>query len=302
MNSVILTDWNWIRVFLAVCERGSLSAAARELGMSQPTLSRHIQQMEHKTGLNLFKRTTQGLTPTIAAQNLLAPCQQMQQLAHGLEREISGQNQTLQGNIRISANELVGMYLLPAAITQFQNMHPQVSLELLIDNEVSNLNKREADLALRMFRPTQADLVVKRLPNLPLAMFGEENYLNKYGTPESVQDLLDHKLIGFDEVSSYVDLAQARDWPLKRDSFVVRTDNLLTQIALLKSGAGLVVTHKALGDALPNIRQVLPKIDIPELEFWLVCHSDVHYNRAIREFMLFLGKWFQDDPYAHSQF
>ena len=302
MNNTILTDWNWIRVFLAVCEQGSLSAAARNLGMSQPTLSRHIQQMEHATGLNLFKRTTQGLTPTAAAQNLLAPCQQMQQVAHGLEREISGQNQTLQGNIRVSANELVGSYLLPAAITEFQNLHPKVSLELLIDNQVSNLNKREADMALRMFRPTQADLVVKRLPNLPLAMFGQVDYLQKYGTPTSVQELEGHKLIGFDQVSTYLDQAQERGWPLSRDSFVVRTDNLLTQIALLKSGAGLVVTHKALGEALPNVKQVVAEIDIPELEFWLVCHSDVHYNRAIREFMLFLGKWFQDDPYEKALF
>jgi len=158
MNSVILTDWNWIRVFLAVCEHGSLSAAARGLGMSQPTLSRHIQQMEHKTGLNLFKRTTQGLTPTSAAQNLLAPCQQMQQLAHGLEREISGQNQTLQGNIRISANELVGSYLLPAAITAFQSLHPQVSLELLIDNEVSNLNNVKSVAKTKPCRATSASV------------------------------------------------------------------------------------------------------------------------------------------------
>ena len=302
MNSELLTDWNWVRVFLAVCEKGSLSAAARSLGMSQPTLSRHIQQMETKTGLNLFKRTTQGLIPTDAAQNLLAPCQQMQELAHSLERELSGQKRQLQGNIRISANELVGVYLLPAAITEFQNMHPEVNLELLIDNEVSNLNKREADIALRMFRPSQVNLVVKRLPNLPLAMFGQNDYLKKYGTPKSVADLLDHKLIGFDEVSSYLDLAAQRGWPLKRDSFVIRTDNLLTQIALLKSGAGLVVTHKALGDALPNVKQVVAGIDIPELEFWLVCHSDVHYNRAIREFMLFLSKWFEDDPYHKALF
>jgi len=300
MNSDLLSDWNWIRIFLAVCEKGSVSQAAQVLGLSQPTLSRQIQQMELKTQLNLFKRTTQGLIPTESALGLLDSCKKMQEIAFSLEREITGQGKTLEGDIRISVNELVGAHLLPNAIREFQKKHENINVELLIDNDVCNLNRREADIALRMFRPEQSDLVVKRLPDLPLGLFAHESYLSEFSEPRIVGDLLNHKLIGFDEVSSYLDLAKSRGWPLTRSSFTIRTDNLNTQIALLKAGAGLVVTHLELGLALPNVKQVLCEIDIPPLEFWLVCHHDVHYNQNIQSFMHFLGEWFREEPYKNA--
>lgn len=243
---------------------------------------------------------TQGLIPAESALGLLDSCKKMQELAFTLERESTGQGQTLVGDIRVSANELVGVHLLPKAIRAFQNEHEHINIELVIDNDVCNLNRREADIALRMFRPEQSDLVVKKLPDLKLGLFAHESYLKYFPQPSDVSELLKHRLIGFDEVTSYLDLAKARGWPLSRSSFVIRTDNLNTQIVLLKAGAGLVVTHLDLGLALPNVKQVLREIEIPPLEFWLVCHHDVHYNQNLQTFMRFLGRWFNDDPYKNS--
>lgn len=167
---------------------------------------------------------TQGLIPAESALGLLDSCKKMQELAFTLERESTGQGQTLVGDIRVSANELVGVHLLPKAIRAFQKEHEHINIELVIDNDVCNLNRREADIALRMFRPEQSDLVVKKLPDLKLGLFAHESYLKYFPQPSDVSELLKHRLIGFDEVTSYLDLAKARGWPLSRSSFVIRTE------------------------------------------------------------------------------
>jgi len=296
MNNV---EWGLIRAFLAVARLGSLSAAARELALSQPTLSREIQSLERTTGLNLFKRTTQGLQLTESGHALVESATQMEQSAQKFDRLASGLSEELEGEVRISANEVVGYYMLPAALAAFRRQHPGVNVEVVISNRASSLNKREADIALRMFRPSQPDLVARRLPDLSLGFFAHRDYLAEHDHPESLPELASHTLIGFDHDMQMVESAGELGMVVSRDDFALRTDSMLMQIALMRAAAGIGVTHIGIATHYPELQQLLPKVVLPPLEFWTVCHSDVQYNSRIREMMLFLSEWFNNDPYRN---
>lgn len=295
-------NWGQIRSFLAVSRLGSLSAAARQLGVSQPTLSREIQALETSTELNLFKRTTQGLQLTEAGSTLVDAAGKMNDAADQFARQASGLSVELSGDVRISVNEIVGIYLLPPAIAAFRAQHPGVHIEIVISNRASSLSKREADIALRMFRPTQPDLVARRLPDMELGFYAHRNYIKEFGEPTNIDDLKSHTIIGFDEEMDFIDGAAAMGYHFVRDNFALRTDHLLAQINLMRSGAGINGTHVRLAEHWPELVRVLQWVPLPALEFWCVAHSDVQYNSRIREVMQFLIQWFSQDPYRAAMF
>ena len=296
MNNI---EWDLVRSFLMVSRMGSLSAAARELGVSQPTLSRDIQAIESATKLNLFQRTTQGLKLTSAGQRLVDAASKMDEAANLFNRQVSGLSEQLEGDVRISVNEIVGIYLLPPAIAAFRKKHPGVHIEIVITNHASSISKREADIALRMFRPTQPDLIAKRLPDMQLAFYATQEYLNENGEPESFDDLINHSIIGFDESMEFIDEAKKLGQELIRDNFVLRTDHLLAQMNLSRAGAGIVGTHVELAKKWPELKNIMEWIPLAPLEFWIVCHHDTQYNSRIRALQQFLIEWFDKDPYKH---
>lgn len=290
-------DWDLVRSFLAVSREGSVSAAARELGVSQPTLSRAVQALEAGTGLNLFKRTTQGLALTEAGQKLVEAADRMNDAADQFQRQASGLSEELTGDVRISVNEIIGIYLLPQAIAAFREQHPGVHIEIVITNRVSSLSKRDADIALRMFRPTQPDLVARRLPDLDVGFFAHKNYVAKHGAPTNFEEFMNHAVIGFDEGMDFINGARAFGYELKREDFPLRTDHLLAQLGLMRAGAGISGTHVEIAKHFPELVRVAEFIALPKLEFWCVCHADVQFNSRIREMMNFLVEWFDKDPY-----
>lgn len=293
-------EWNQVRSFLTVCRLGSLSAAARELGVSQPTLTREIQALEAATRLNLFKRTTQGLDLTEAGQALVEAASQMNAAADLFARQASGLSVELKGVVRLSANEVVGIYLLPSAVAAFRAQYPGVHLEIVITNRASSLSKREADIALRMFRPQQPDLVARRLPDLQLGFFAHRDYLQKHGAPSNLEEFKTHSVIGFDETTDFIEGAAQLGYVFAREDFPVRTDHMLAQIQLMRAGAGIGATHVGLARHLPELVRVLEDVPLPPLEFWCVCHRDVQFNARIRVVMQFLIQWFAEDPYRHA--
>jgi len=294
MNRV---SWHLIRSFLAVAQLGSVSAAARSLGLSQPTLSRDIQLLEAQTALNLFKRSTRGLVLTEAGQALVEPAKQMSVNAEAFSRQASGLSTELAGDIRISANEVIGIYALPAAIAAFKQQHPAVQFEIVISNRASSLNKREADLALRMFRPIQTGLIARRLPDMPLAFYAHQDYLMAHGMPDSVDDLGQHQVIGFDQDTDFIDAVNITGYQFNQHDFHFRTDNMLMQIQLARHAAGIIVTHVGLAKHWPELVRILDKVPLPTLEFWIVCHADTQYNARISAFKKHLIEWFENDPY-----
>ena len=297
MNNV---NWSLVRSFLAVSRQGSLSAAARELDVSQPTLSREIQSLETAIGLNLFRRTTQGLQLTEDGQSLVEAATRMEEAADLFSRQASGRSVELEGDVRISANEIVGIYLLPSAIAAFREQHPGVHVEIVISNRASSLSKREADIALRMFRPMQPDLVVRRLPDLALGFYAHRDYLRKYGEPQTVEEFLQHSVIGYDQDMGFIEGAAKMGYKFVSDNFTVRTDHMLAHIALARAGAGIIGTHVDLAKQWPELVRILEWVPLPALEFWIVCHRDVQFNSRIRELMRFLANWFAQNPYKNA--
>jgi len=296
MNSKNL-NWEWIRCFYHATATGSLSAAARQLALSQPTLSRNIQALERAIQAQLFQRSTQGLKLTPAGQALWESANEMMGAADHFQRQASGLVEDLKGTVRISANEIVGIYLLPPALAAFRIQYPEIQIELLITNQASSLNKREADIALRMFRPQQNQLLARRLPDLPLGFFAHPDYLKRKGIPHSPEELLQHDLIGFDEDFQMIDAAGNLGFPLQPSDFCLRTDHLLAQIQLARSGAGILVTHLGLARYWPELVEILQTLQLPCLEFWIVSHGDTQHSAPIRTCTQFLGSYFSQSPY-----
>ncbi|HFD31436.1 MAG TPA: LysR family transcriptional regulator [Gammaproteobacteria bacterium] len=294
MNNV---PWQLINTFLQVSQQGSLSAAAKKLDVSQPTVSRDIQALEKITQLHLFKRSTQGLELTQAGQALVESALKMQENALAFDRQAAGMSTKLEGTIRISANEIVGVYLLPQAIAQFTRQHPDIQIEIVISNDASNLNKREADIALRMFRPSQPDLIAKRLADMPLGFFAHEDYISQYGEPKDMAQFKQHRLIGFDQRLDFIEGAGQFGYKFFSQDFYIRTDNLLVQTQLARSGGGIIATHVGLAKRWRELKQIMQWVPLPPLEFWLVCHADVQYSARIRALKSFLTQWFEEDVY-----
>ena len=180
-------SWEQIRHFLTVAELGSVSAAARELGISQPTLSRHIQLLERQTKLSLFQRSTTGLRLTDAGAELVETAQKMSLAADQFERQIKGTSTEFTGAIRLSATQIMAAYILPPALTAFGQLHPKLQLEIDVNNFSTNLHKRDADIALRMFKPSEPDLVCRRLPDIQLGFYAHKSYIENFGMPKSIE-------------------------------------------------------------------------------------------------------------------
>lgn len=296
MNSIV-KNWNLIRSFLEVYRQGSLSAAARSLGVSQPTLTRDIQSLETDTGLHLFHRTTKGLVLTEQGENLVEAAEKMGEAADSFSRMASGLSEELVGTVRVSANEIVGIYLLPKIITGFRKLYPGVQVELVISNQVSSLNKREADLALRMFKPNQPDLVCRRMADMELGFYAHRDYLRENGVPKRIEDLHNHELIGEDLNREFIDGAERLGYTFTERDFSIRTDHLLAQIAVARAGGGIVGLHKQIAKQWHELQQVLSSIVLPKLECWLVCHRDVQYNSNMRALMRYIGDNLSQDAY-----
>jgi len=290
-------DWELIRSFLQVAQSGSLSKAAQQLAVSQPTLSRQIQQLESITRLNLFKRSTQGLEITEQGSRLLESAQIMQDAADRFARQIAGLDGTLRGEVRISVSEIIGVYYLPAAIAAFQAQHPDVKVDVVISNEVSSLSKREADIALRMYRPQQPDLICRRLPDHHLGIYAHRDYLHDDPNLLRFEDMQAYHFVGYDSDMSLIEGAREQGVELKRDDFSLRTDSLVLQHALVQGKAGFGILHSRLAERTPDLVRLFPDVPIPSLQMWCVCHRDLQFNNRIRAAMQFIADWFARDDY-----
>src|SRR6201993_4483590 len=204
MGETALPSWDLYRSYLAVLREGSLSGAARSLGLTQPTIGRHIEALEQALGLALFTRSLHGLAPTEAAEGLRADAEAMEAAAAALRRSASGQGEALSGTVRLTASEVVGAEVLPGIVAAFQEQHPGVTIELALSNRVEDLLRRESDIAVRMVRPTQGALVARRIGEVELGLHAHPRYLKRRGTPASLEQLRDHQLIGFDHETAFI--------------------------------------------------------------------------------------------------
>lgn len=275
-------DWSVIRDFLAVADVGSLSGAARQLRVSQPTLSRRIADLEENLGATLFLRTPKGLLLTETGEGILANAREMETSAIAIERRADAGRDALDGVIRVSCTEGLGTKWLPRHLAAFHKNYPRLQVEVLIDNRAVNLVRREADIALRLFRPEQPDLIARKVGSLAMGMYASDDYLEAHGTPQKVSDLKRHAHIGFDESLAGRSDVQTLERMFEKENIVHRSNSFVGQLEAAKMGVGMAMLDCFLAEPEPSLCRVLPGKLHHDMDVWLVTHAEVGRSARIR--------------------
>jgi len=276
-----MDSWDHFRTLLAVLDEGSLSGAARTLGLTQPTVGRHIEALEAQFGAPLFTRSASGLAPTETALALRPHAETMAAAAEALARTASGEAEALRGVIRVTAAEVVGVEVLPPMLAGFREAHPEITIELALSNRQEDLLRREADIAVRMVRPTQGALLARRVGAVPLKLYAHRRYLEAHGAPRALTDA-GVAAIGFDRDTQMMNALADRQIHLSREMFALRTDNDLAQLAALRAGFGVGACHAQIARRDPDLAPVLEDAFRYELEVWVAMHEDLKSSRRMR--------------------
>jgi DNA-binding transcriptional LysR family regulator len=274
--------WDLLHTFLGVLREGSLSGAARSLGLTQPTVGRHVVALEQALGQALFTRSPTGLLPTEAALALRGHAEQMEAAAAALQRAATARGDGLSGTVRVTASEVVGVEVLAGVFAGLRERHPGIVLELALSNQLQDLLRREADIAVRMTPPEQGQLIARRIGSIELGLFARPDYLDRAGRPATLADLRRHTLVGFDTVTSFIRAGAKRLGGITRDAFSVRCDSDLAQLALIRAGAGIGVCQVPVAQRAPVLERVLADEFSWPLDTWIAMHEDLRQNTACR--------------------
>ncbi len=283
-------DWALVRSFLAVLDAGSLMGAARRLNAQQPTLSRHVAELEAQLGTPLFERTGRGVTPTAAALAIADAARQMEAGALTLSRSLTTARNAETGTVRITTSEVAATWLLPPLLAQLQAQESGIAVELVASNQLTNLLRREADIAVRMVRPAQASLVARKLGEIPIIAAAHRDYLARFGTPKRPEDLAGHRLIGFDRDDGILKGFAQMGMPLTREHFALRTDAQIAYGQLVAAGAGIGFVAQYNLRHWPGVVALLPQLAIPPLPCWLAVHREIRASRLVRRVYDFLAE------------
>lgn len=285
-----------MRSFLAVAECGSLSAAARLLALSQPTLGRHIADLEQQLGLALFTRQLRGLLPTEAATALLPHARAMRDSAARFNLTAAGRGDGIEGTVRITASRIVAHHILPTMLAQLRVVEPGIQIEIVPSDTSENLLFREADIAVRMYRPTQLDVITSHVCDLPLALYATPSYIARLGMPQSQQDLFTHDFVGFDRSDQLINIMRSFGMIRGREDFALRCDDQIVYWNLVRAGCGIGGMQTLIGDADPTVLRVAPFIRLPALPVWLTAATALHQSRRIRRVFDHLAAKFKALP------
>lgn len=282
-------DWTLLRSFLAVVEGGSLSTAAKNIGATQPTLSRHIRELETALGVILFTRSAQGLDPTKAALGLVDDARAMGAAAEALNLKAQGRSQQLFGTVRITASVIVANLMLPTILAALRQAEPSIQVEIVASDTNQNLLRRDADIAIRMADPTQNALIARKLGDTPIGLFATRAYFDRRGRIASKDDLRHHDLIGLDRSDFLLRGFASYGINLTREEFALRTDDGMLTWNLLLAGAGIGIAQVILARRHPELEQVGAGIGLGALPVWLVMSEEVRSNARIRRVADFLA-------------
>ena len=275
-------DWSLLAAFLAVAETGSLSAAARQIGASQPTLGRRIASLETQLGVELFHRHPRGLELTATGLALVPDAEAIRDASNRISLTAAGEGQSLAGTVRITASDMLSFFHLPQIIAAIRAKEPEIQIELVPSDASSNLLFREADIAIRMYRPTQLDLVTRHVGDIPITIYASRSYVTERGTPTSPDDLLSHDFVGYDANEAILEGLRAAGFPATREWFGVRCDDNLANWALIRAGCGIGFGQKVIGQSDPEMVEIDLGLPIPPLPVWLTAHEAIRRSPRIR--------------------
>ena len=283
-------DWNRARAFLVTAEEGSLSAAARALGMAQPTLGRQVKAFEEEVGVLLFERIGNGLKLTSSGLELVEHVRAMGDAAGRVSLTASGQSQQVEGAVCITATEVAAAFVLPPIVAKLRAAEPGITVEVVATNSVSDLRRREADIAIRAGRPTDPDLIARKLPSNTACLYASESYLERIGNPQDSDELLRAEFIGFDQQQQFIDGLNQLGLKVTSHNFPIICNNHIVQWQMVKQAMGIGVMITQVGDAEPGVRLAAPWLPAFEIEVWLVAHRELNTSRRVRLVYDFLAK------------
>ncbi len=280
LNGLHALDWSLVQAFLAVAKHGSLSAAARASGASQPTLGRQIKAIETRLGVSLFTRQAKGFVLTEAGQAILPAATAMADAATKFATAAAGRDMSISGTVRLTASVFVSQYILPRIISNIRKCHPDIQIELNATDEADNLLFREADIALRMFQPTQLEVITRKLGVLELGFFASRDYVERRGAPTNINELMQHDLLGYDRSERFIRGAAEFGWKLTREDFVFRCDQQTIHSEMIRTGCGIGILQKGIADEM-RLVPILPVFPMPGLEVWLTTHEALRHTPRV---------------------
>ena len=290
--------WDDQRAFLAVLEEGSLSGAARRLGVAPPTVRARVEALEHALGTVLFTRSANGLVATEQARALADPARAMARASEAFVRSASAPPGEVAGAVRLSVSEFVGVEVLPPMLARLHADHPGIVPEVSLSNATADLLEQEVDIAVRMHAPRQDALVARKIGAIALGLFAHHDYLARRGVPTRLEDLAEHDLVGPDRARADLRLAAALHPAVSRERFTVRTDSHPAQLALARAGLGIAVVQRPIGLADSRLRHVLPAHTVAFFETWIVTHENLRdvprvratFDRLVTDFSSYIDR------------
>lgn len=275
-------DWNQARAFCATAESGSLSAAARKLGLTQPTLSRQVAALEAAHGTTLFERIGRRLALTDAGLSLVEHARAMSIAAEAMALAAAGTSQDIEGRVTISATDAVSAYLLPGLVARIRAMAPQITLVILASDSISDLRRREADIAIRHVRPTEPELIARLASEMTAHFYAAESWIAKNGMPKSVAELCAAELLGFEPVDQFSEHLRAAGIPISADRFRIVSANSVVLWEMVRQGVGICMMLQDIAELMPGVIRLLPELPGTPVPVWLVSHRELHTSRRVR--------------------
>lgn len=280
--SAVDFDWNHARAFLVTALEGSLSAAARKLGQTQPTLSRQVAALEAHLGVTLFERVSKRLVLTETGRDLLEHVRAMGEAAGMLSLNASGRSQAIFGQVRISASEMVSAYLLPPIVESIREQYPEIEVDVVVSNQLSDLRRREADIAIRHVRPEQPELFARKVRDSSAHLYASKAWIRRHGRPRTPDDLCEAVFVGGDDRSRFIEVLARMGVGITPDQFRLTTESSVVGWEMIKRGLAVGGMLKEIADLTPGVEQLLPDTPPIPVPYWLCTHRELHTSRRIR--------------------
>lgn len=275
-------DWNQARAFLVTAEEGSLSSAARALHSTQPTVGRQVSALESALGVTLFNRTGRAMTLTEAGVELLDHVRTMGDAARSFSLTATGQSQAVEGHVTLTAGDIVSAYFLPKVLGRLREIAPGISVEVVSSNEVQDLRKREADIAIRHVRPTQPDLIARKVRTVDGRLYATPRYIERYGLPNDLDNLEGAYFTGFEPLSRFVEEIRKAGLALERENMPITSASSIVLLEVVRRGEAIGILSTDMAELIPDAQVVLEQFPPIPVETWLVSHRELLTSRRIR--------------------
>ena len=275
-------DWNQLKAFLETAETGSLSAAARKLGLTQPTLSRQVAAIEQRMGVTLFERVGKTMALTTTGLDLLEHARAMGAAADALRLAATGRSEALGGVVSVSASDAVAAYLLPPLVQQLREQEPGIAIEVIASNALSDLLRREADIAVRHVKPEQPELIARLIRETAANFYASENWVKAHGHPRTAEEAARLPFIGSDRSGRFLAYLRQHGLPLTEANFSCYADHSVAHWALVRQGMGIGAMMDEIAQQTPGMVRVLDEVPPVLFPIWLVTHRELRTSRRIR--------------------